>query len=478
MDNKKFANRVTVLVLINLLVKLIWILFIERKVQLSVGFQDFGLYYSVFSFTLILGVINDPGLNNYLIQYLSKGKTQAQHITELFYLKTLLAGLYILIGYSLGLLIGFKDYNLLGLLMLYQILYSFLNYLRGFLKGNQLLGAEVFVSVLDKSLLIVALLPVLYINNHFNWTVNFYIIAQLIALGLALVFCIYYLYSRKIKVFPQKNSSVNFSLITKIAPFAVFTFLVLAYNKIDTVMLAKMLPNGDEQTGIYVAAYRFLDASSMLPILFATLFYPILCNNISDKVKVSSLVSNSLSVLLPVTLIVATTSWFYRTQLMDLLYHEKNSQQLSLIFGILMLSLPLIVIYYVFSTVFTANNQLKTLNLISAGGLLVNIALNILLIPVLQALGAAISSLVSFLLVGLAYVILYHIRFKHLFKTSFWVKLFLFCLLLSFLGFVTISITQHWILNLTLYFIIATALAFVFQFLRIKNIKDVIGLKL
>lgn len=477
MDNKKFASRVTLLVLVNLLVKLVWIFFIERKVQLNVGFQDFGLYYSIFSFTLILGVINDPGLNNYLIQYLSKGKTHAQPVAELFHLKTFLAGIYIVIGFLVGLMLGYKNYDLLGLLLIYQILYSFLNYLRSFLKSYQLLNAEIVVSVLDKSLFIIAFLPVLYFNSSFSWTINFYITTQLVALSISLLMCGYYLRIHKISILPKAKIKFNFSVIKKIAPFAVFAFLVLAYNKIDTVMLAKMLPDGNMQTGIYVAAYRFLDATSMLPILFATLFYPIVCKIISNGVKVNEAVKNSLSVLIPLTIIISIGSWFYRLQIMTLFYHQNNSEQLSLIFGVLMLSLPLIVVYYVFSTVFTANNNLKLLNLISAGGLVINIGLNILLIPLYQALGAAISSLASFCLIGLAYAIFYHLHFKSTFQLLLWLKILFFVLLLVFLAYLIGFVIKNWILGFTLFVFGSLILASLSQFFRLKSIKDIISLK-
>ncbi|HET8829582.1 MAG TPA: polysaccharide biosynthesis C-terminal domain-containing protein [Pelobium sp.] len=477
MDNKKFASRVTLLVLVNLLVKIIWIFFIERKVQLNVGFQDFGLYYSVYSFTLILGVINDPGLNNYLIQYLSKGKHHTQHIATLFYLKTFLAGIYIIITFLVGLLLGYKNYDLLGLLIMYQILYSSLNYLRSFLKSYQLLNAEIVVSVLDKGLLIIAFLPILYFNSSFSWTINFYITTHLVALSISLLMCGYYLLIHKISILPKAKIKLNFSVIKRIAPFAVFAFLVLAYNKIDTVMLAKMLPDGNMQNGIYVAAYRFLDATSMLPILFATLFYPIICKIISDSAKVNEAVKNSLSGLIPLTIIISIVSWFYRFQIMTLLYHQNNSEQLSLIFGVLMLSLPLIVVYYVFSTVFTASNNLKLLNLISAGGLLINIGLNILLIPVYQALGAAISSLASFCLIGLAYAIFYHLHFKNTFQLFLWLKILFFALLLVLLAYLIGFLIQNWILGFILFVFGSLVLASLFQFFRFENIKDVISLK-
>lgn len=477
MDNQKFASRVTLLVLVNLVVKLIWILFIERKVQTSVGFQNFGLYYSVFSFTLILGIINDPGLNNYLIQYLNKEKKHPQHISNLFFTKLLLTVFYVIVSVILGWLLGFKNGNLLGLLILYQILFSFLNYLRGFLKGHQLLNAEIFLSVLDKALIIIALLPILYFNANFKWTISFYIFAQLFALLAAIVFCVCYLYSKKIFILPKGRIEGNFSIFKKIAPFALFAFFVLTYNKIDTVMLVKILPNGDMETGIYVAAYRFLDAASMLPILFATLFYPVLCKLISEKSGVDELMNNSVLALVPTTLIIAMASWFYRGELMELLYQENSSEKLSLIFGMLMFSLPLVVIYYVYSTFFTANNNLKLLNLVSGGGLVINVALNILLIPLYQALGAAISSFLSFSLVGLAYLLLYHWQFKNPFRPLVWFKILIFLLLLTALGYLVLCSIQNWMLGFAVYTSLSTVLAIVLGFFKVENLRGIMGRK-
>ncbi len=503
MDNKKFASQVTLLILVNLLVKLVWIFFIERKVQITVGFENFGLYYSIFSFTLILGVINDPGLNNYLIQYLSTNKTATQHVSELFYIKTFLAGLYVFVSILVGLLLGFLNYYLLALLILYQVLYSFLNYFRGFLKANQLLKSEMLFSVLDKSLFIIAFLPLLYFNSYFNWTISFYVIAQIIAVTLSLILCVYHLYQKKIFIFDLTEKTLNLSKDTnhantvysgqqglllkwktikltlkRIIPFAVFAFLVLAYNKIDTVMLAKMLPNGAMQTGVYVAAYRFLDAASMLPILFATLFYPVLCNIISDKIKVNELINNSISILIPITIIIAMASWFYRNNLMQSLYAQDSSEQLSLIFGILMFSLPLVVVYYVFSTFFTASNHLKLLNLVSTGGLVINVVLNILLIPIYQALGAAISSLVSFFIVGLAYLFLFYVKFKHPFQALIWIKVLSLVFLLILLGYLISYVLQNWMLGFVFYILLATIITGLLKFFDLKHIQGIIRFKL
>lgn len=484
MDNKKFTSQVTALILVNLMVKLIWIFFIERKVQISVGFESFGLYYSMFSVTLILGVINDPGLNNYLVQFLNRDKNNFTVRSQLFYVKTLLTGLYLFSTLVVAVSLGFDDYKLLLLLILYQILFSFLNYFRSFLKGYYLFKAEIFFSVLDKALVIVALLPILYFGNSFSWTVTFYLTAQLLAITLALIICIYYLYKKQIFVLGKQKDSFKLSdwqavkhTLKQLAPFAVFAFLVLAYNKIDTVMLAKMLPNGNLQTGTYVGAYRFLDAASMLPILFATLLYPLLYKIAPDATKVGALLNNSLAALGPITITIAMASWFYRNALMAQLYGQNSSLELSLIFGLLMFSLPAVTIYYVFSSFFTANSNLNLLNSISAGGLAINIVLNFVLIPDYEALGAAISSLISFSLVAIAYVIFYHLKFKYPFPTWLWLKIFAFSLLLIILGYLIGGITQNWLLGFSSYLVTATILTIIFKFFDLKSIKNSINTK-
>jgi O-antigen/teichoic acid export membrane protein len=126
---KKFAGQVSLLIVVNLIVKLIWIFFIERKIQLLVGFENYGLYYSIFNFTLILSIINDPGLSNYLIRFIASKNENSSEITDLFSIKIILSVSYLLFTLVLSFLAGYKNYQLVFILIGYQILWSFLIYL-------------------------------------------------------------------------------------------------------------------------------------------------------------------------------------------------------------------------------------------------------------------------------------------------------------------------------------------------------------
>ncbi|NOX85477.1 MAG: hypothetical protein GXO86_05865, partial [Chlorobi bacterium] len=63
------------------------------------------------------------------------------------------------------------------------------------------------------------------------------------------------------------------------------------------------------------------------------------------------------------------------------------------IFHLLMFSLVAVSTSYIFGTLLTANNNLKLLNIIAFGGLIINLLLNFILIPRLYALGSGIASL-------------------------------------------------------------------------------------
>lgn len=477
--SKKFASQVVVLVLVNLIIKLIWIFGVERGVQIEVGFAEYGLYYSLFNFTFILSAISDPGLSNYLIRSLSTYKVNTNHYYSLFFLKLFLSFAFFLMALSLGYLMGYRDdyFELLLLLSVYHFLWSFLIYLRGYLKALQLFNLETFFSVFDKLLLIALFLPFLYLKTDFINSIYFFAASQVIAVLVSLAICFFVLKSKGIVLFERLNFKPDFSVLKKVGPFAVFTFLVLAYNKIDTIMLEKMLINGQLETGIYAAAYRLLDASNMLPILFASLFYPIVSQNLALKKDITKSVNVSFEVLFSLSIIIAFACWFYKTELMFFLYGTKSSVYLAQIFGVLMFSSPLIVLFYIFSTVLTANQNLKGLNLISASGLLLNVLINLFLIPKHQALGAATSTLISLLWVGLAYAIYYHQYFKSSIKLGSIFKIIALIGLLLVTGYILTFTNLNWLLSLAIYIILAISYTLVLRLLSAKRIKNLIKIE-
>jgi len=124
---------------------------------------------------------------------------------------------------------------------------------------------------------------------------------------------------------------------------------------------------------------------------------------IKDKQAVNQLVNLSFSIIISGALLIAVVAVFYGSEIMHLMYTQNVGESVDAynlridqsagIFQLLMFSFVAISSNYIFGTLLTANNNLKVLNLVALTGLLVNLSLNIILIPRLQAMGSAYASL-------------------------------------------------------------------------------------
>jgi O-antigen/teichoic acid export membrane protein len=112
------------------------------------------------------------------------------------------------------------------------------------------------------------------------------------------------------------------------------------------------------------------------------------------KQDVNDLIRLALPLLMVAGISLALSCNFYNREIIDLLYKAHASYS-SRILGILMIGFLFVSTSYIYGTLLTANNNLKYLNLLAAATVVINISLNLILIPRHQALGAAVSSLVS-----------------------------------------------------------------------------------
>ena len=140
------------------------------------------------------------------------------------------------------------------------------------------------------------------------------------------------------------------------------------YNRIDSVMLERLLPNGKEQAGIYYQAFRLLDAVSMFGVLFAGLLLPIFARMIKKKQEIGSMVQISYLLLIVPSIVICISSGFYNHEIMNLLYH--NSADISaFIFRILMVSFLGVATTYIFGTLLTAHGSIRQLNWMALAGM-------------------------------------------------------------------------------------------------------------
>jgi O-antigen/teichoic acid export membrane protein len=174
-------------------------------------------------------------------------------------------------------------------------------------------------------------------------------------------------------------------------PYALLALLMTIYMRSDILVMKKLLPNGDEQNGVYAVANRLLEAANMLAVLIAGMLLPLFSNMIKGKQDLSSLIKMSMTLLIVPAVGVAALSWFYNLDIMMLLSKTSPVESAG-VFKYVMLSFVAMCTMYIFGTLLTANGSLKLLNTLAAIALVINLGLNIVLQPQLGAKGAAIAA--------------------------------------------------------------------------------------
>jgi O-antigen/teichoic acid export membrane protein len=194
----------------------------------------------------------------------------------------------------------------------------------------------------------------------------------------------------------QWNTSFFLMIIKQSFPFALLVLLMSFYNRIDSVMLERLLPKGigTTQVDIYAKAYRLLDAVNMIAYLFAVLLIPIFARLIKDKSPVEGMVKLSFTIIFTISMIIASCSSFFSDQIMSLLY-VGQIQEAQKVFVFLIIGFIPISTTYIFGTLLTANGSLKALNIMALTGMILNLSLNYLLIPHFMAVGSAYASVIT-----------------------------------------------------------------------------------
>jgi len=234
-------------------------------------------------------------------------------------------------------------------------------------------------------------------------------------------------------------------------------------------MLERMLPDGAIQSGIYAAAYRLLDASNMIAFLFSGLLLPMFARMLKFKESVEDLVMLSFTLLITPAVIVSVGSFFYRHELMQMLY-QQHIEESATIFGVLMSCFTAISMTYIFGTLLTANGNLKQLNIMAASGMALNILINYLLIPHFKAIGSAYSSLFTQFLTAFAQIAItqYIFKFRINYRLILRLSIFVFVTIICF--YASKQFHQSWMFSFSIAVAISVLSAFIIRLIHLKNI--------
>lgn len=415
---QNFQKNLFLLLFLNLLIKPLWILGIDRVVQNQIGEESYGLYFSLMSMAMVLGILQDLGLSTFTNRHIAQNAHLFKgYFPKLLGLKIVLAISSFVVLYGIGLALGYggEGKTLLFFVLLNQTLLSFILFVRSNLGALHLFKKDSIISVLDRALLIVVCGIFLYFPLYSDgFTLMQFVLAQTAGYGLTLLVGLIFLLSGKAKFSIKFSLPFSVSIFNAALPFALLFFLMYLYTRMDAIMVERLHPEGAFQAGVYAKGFRILDAVNMFSYLFSVILLPAVARLIKQKVNISD-ITEEFSRLLIFPLFVGTVCLaLYHEKFMDLLYLGSSEYQ-NLVFVLIILNIVPMGLVYIFGTILTAGEKLKTLNTIAASGLMVNLILNFILIPIYGALGAAVATIFT---QGITSIVQVYFAFKQ-FKLSF-----------------------------------------------------------
>ena len=199
--------------------------------------------------------------------------------------------------------------------------------------------------------------------------------------------------SRFVRLRPRFRRRPARALLVMALPVGLYMILGIVHFKIDTVLLSLLKPV--EDVGIYGAAYRFLEQALFFPGLFMASVYPILASYVANRDQGLQLaVDKSLTFLLATAIPLAAASFILAPDIVFLIAGESFAEAVEPM-RVLVFASVFIFTNVLFSSLLVLYDRRRPLLVLVAGALVLNVTLNLILIPPFSYIGSAVATVAT-----------------------------------------------------------------------------------
>ena len=359
----------------------------------NIGPEMIGKYFFALSFTTIFSIFIDAGLNPVLIRETAKYKEKAnRYINAVLTLKFFLSLATLFLIWIISNLLGF-DFHTKSLVCIASIVMLFDSFTLNFyalLRSRQILKYE-SIGVIGYQILTVSLGVIVLLMTKSVW--------MLIAC-LAIASMANFIYSgywaRKIakvrirSVFDKKFFKY---LAASALPFLLAGIFNRVYTHIDTVLISKLI--GDIYTGWYSVANRLTFSLQFIPAAFIAAIYPAMSSYFEhSKEKLKEISEKSIIYLMLIVFPISFGAISLGNEII-LFFYGNEFENSIMPLQLLMIALIFVFLYYPIGSLLNASNRQKINTANMGAAMVVNVALNFILIPKFYLIGAAAASIAS-----------------------------------------------------------------------------------
>lgn len=367
------------------------------------GPTNYGTLNYILSIVTIFSFLSSFGIDNILVRDLIAHKDREREIINTaFTLKLVGGALVILIVSFFSFFVLRADRGLIGLIILYstQMLFLSFNVIDSYFQSVVRHKNLFLVQAISAILVSVLKLIFIYLQLGLPWFVGSLLVEVIISAGIMVV-----LFNR---AGGQLKITINRLLAKRMLrdswPFILTSAFFLIYSRIDQVIIGKMLSS--EDLGIYSAGVKPAEIWYFLPALLCSVLFPAIVNaRITDRTLFIRRLEKLFILITSLSIIIAFLETVFARFIINFLYGSAFIQAATIL-QIYTWSGVAISANLVWQQFLTVENRTKTIMLTSSLGAILNIVLNLKLIPYYGIVGSAYATLISYSAVLLAYLLI------------------------------------------------------------------------
>ncbi|MGB9664225.1 MAG: flippase [Ignavibacteria bacterium] len=375
------------------------------------GPEQFGIFTFAHALSTTFIIFADFGLDVLLITEIASNPDKKKEIIEkLFGIKLIfvISATILMLVSSQIFPIGRKSFELIFVFGFYLFFTSLNNFLFGIFRGYERFIFETRVSLISNISLIILAIIILFLKLDLMYVASIFVLTRVIGV----LFSFFYLQSLD-KTFRFK---INFSdlgvLKSKTLIFGVHLVFSYLFFQIDTLLLAKI--SGEYSVGIYQSVFKLIMLPLVIPDILINSLTPTLSRlYYQSRTDWFSLGSSMGRILIMLIIPISVILFFYSTEIISLIYGLKNFGESIMVLKIFSLILFVRFLLEPFALMLTTSNRQKIRMWTVIVATLLNIVLNLYLIPRYGVNGAAFVSLIVNLIVAIIYFSFVEKEFRH-----------------------------------------------------------------
>jgi O-antigen/teichoic acid export membrane protein len=388
---QRIAKNTIVLLAANVTSKVFGFFYIMYTAR-YLGTEVFGFLTFALAFTGIFGVFTNMGLGTLMVREVAKDKSLVEkYLGNITMIKLILA---IFTFGIIAVLINFLNYpeqtiKVVYLIALSVIFKSFSEMFYSIFRAYEKMEYQSLGQILSSALMLSsALFAISQGFNVIGFASIYFIVSVII---LAYSFVLYTLKFAKLKI--EIDWDFWKQCIKKAWPMGGMAICIMIYFRIDAVMLSLM--KGDVAVGLYGAAYRLSEISVIIPSMFIASIFPIMSKyHKGNKNSFIKTHEKSVKYLFSLALPMALTVTLLAKPIINLIYGNEFAGSVRAL-QILIWASAIMYVNWVLGTTFvTANRQMVNFKIAIVAAIL-NIVLNLLLIPKYSYLGASAATVAT-----------------------------------------------------------------------------------